>query len=53
MTIRFWWGVSHGAVWRWRKALGVDQFNEGSRRLRGQLNEELGAAARGKAGKSN
>jgi hypothetical protein len=33
-AIRFWWGVSVGVVWRWRKALGVGRMdNEGSARL--------------------
>jgi hypothetical protein len=32
-AVRFWWGVSVGVVWRWRKALGVTRTNnEGSRR---------------------
>jgi hypothetical protein len=32
-AVRYWWGVSVGVVWRWRKALGVTRTNnEGSRR---------------------
>jgi hypothetical protein len=39
----YWWRVSEGVIWRWRKALGVTcTSNEGSRRL-------LHAAARGGA----
>jgi hypothetical protein len=31
---RWWWGVSVGVVWRWRKAFGVSRMdNEGSARL--------------------
>jgi hypothetical protein len=41
----YWWGVSIGVVWRWRKALGVTRTNnEGSQRLI-QAAAELGAAA--------
>lgn len=33
-AIRYWWGVSVGVVWRWRKALGVGRMDSlGSRRL--------------------
>jgi hypothetical protein len=33
-AICYWWGVSEGVVWRWRKALGVTRTNnEGTRRL--------------------
>jgi hypothetical protein len=33
-AIRYWWGVSAGVVWRWRKALGVGRTDSpGSRRL--------------------
>jgi hypothetical protein len=33
-AICYWWRASEGAVWRWRKALGVTRTsNEGSRRL--------------------
>jgi hypothetical protein len=44
-AVGFWWGVSVGIVWRWRKALGVTRTsNEGSRRL------ILAAARKGAAG---
>ena len=33
LAVRHWWGVCEGAGWRWRKALGVERFNEGSARL--------------------
>ena len=33
-AIRYWWDVSAGVVWRWRKALGVGRMdNPGSRHL--------------------
>ena len=33
-AVCFWWRVSEGVVWRWRKALGVGlKDNEGTRRL--------------------
>ena len=33
-AIHFWWGVSVGVVWRWRKALGVGLMDsDGTRRL--------------------
>src|SRR5262249_57498405 len=33
-AIMYWWGVGHGAVARWRKALGVDKVNNpGTNRL--------------------
>jgi hypothetical protein len=33
-AVCFWWRVSKGVVWRWRKALGVRRMeNDGSRRL--------------------
>jgi hypothetical protein len=28
-----WWGVGVTTVWKWRKALGVEQYNEGTSRL--------------------
>src|SRR5262245_16647749 len=28
------WGVGHDTVWKWRKALGVGQMTEGTRRLK-------------------
>jgi hypothetical protein len=34
VAVCFWWGVSEGVVWRWRKALGVTRTdNAGSHRL--------------------
>jgi len=48
LVIRYWWGASEMAVWRWRQALGVKPFNEGSARLRQQLNRELSDDLRGK-----
>jgi hypothetical protein len=41
-------GVVPSVVWRWRKALGVEKLNEGSRLLRNALNAELGAGLKGK-----
>jgi hypothetical protein len=43
MAIRYWWGACLGAVWRWRQVLGVERFNEGSAKLRRQLNAEVAA----------
>jgi hypothetical protein len=48
LAIQHWWGVSGAAVWHWRQALGVEPLNEGSARLRGQMNRELGDGQRGK-----
>src|SRR5262245_28081242 len=46
LAVRYWWGVGHGAVARWRKALGVGGYSPpGTRRLR-QAASEAGAAAR-------
>jgi hypothetical protein len=45
---RYWWGASATAVLNWRRALGVEKFNEGSQRLRNALNAELGGAQKGK-----
>jgi hypothetical protein len=43
-AVRYWWGVSVGVLWRWRRALGVTRTNnEGSRR-RMQAAAEAGAA---------
>jgi hypothetical protein len=43
-AVRYWWGVSVGVVWRWRRALGVTRANnEGSRR-RIRAAAEAGAA---------
>ncbi len=44
-AICYWWRVCSGAVWRWRKALGVTKVNnEGSQRLV-RAAAELGAEA--------
>jgi hypothetical protein len=48
VALQFWFGVSGAAVWHWRQALGVEKLNEGSARLRGEMNRELGAGLRGK-----
>jgi hypothetical protein len=43
-AVRYWWGVSAGVVWRWRRALQVTRTNnEGSRR-RMRAAAEAGAA---------
>jgi hypothetical protein len=43
LAIRYWWGASPLAVWSWRKALGVEKLNEGSAKLRAQLNAKIAA----------
>jgi hypothetical protein len=43
IALRHWWGVSESLVWKWRQALGVPRLNEGSKRLRDDLNRELAA----------
>ena len=46
-AVGYWWGVSPGVVWRWRKALGVGENNNpGSRRLRRMAAKMGGAAQR-------
>src|SRR5262245_58680331 len=30
------WNVRHHTVWKWRKALGIDQYTEGTRRAKRQ-----------------
>src|SRR5262249_28431489 len=46
-AVMYWWGVSAGVVWRWRKALGVSRTNnEGSQRLIQAAAEEGAAAMR-------
>ena len=48
VAVYHWWGVSKGRVTAWRRALGVERFNEGSARLH-RRNSTLGAdAVRGK-----
>lgn len=45
LAVQCWFGVAGGVVWRWRKALGVGQWEpERSRRLHQELSER-GAAA--------
>jgi hypothetical protein len=39
-AVAHWWGVSTGSVASWRKALGVDQCNEGTRQLRSRIAEQ-------------
>jgi hypothetical protein len=41
LSIQYWWGVNAVTVWRWRMALGIEQFNEGSGLLRRQINAAL------------
>jgi hypothetical protein len=48
LAVRHWWGIVPSVVWRWRKALGVERFTEGSRQLRNALNAELAAGLKGK-----
>ena len=48
LAVRYWWGASETAVHNWRKALGVEKFNEGSQQLRKVLNAELTAGRKGK-----
>src|SRR5262245_50970880 len=46
-AVGYWFGVSEGVVWRWRKALGVTRTNNpGSRRLVRAASAEGGAASR-------
>jgi hypothetical protein len=33
-AVCYWWGVGKDTVWQWRKALGVGEFNEGTRWLK-------------------
>jgi hypothetical protein len=33
-AIAAWWGVGMYTVWKWRKALGVPKFNEGTRQVK-------------------
>jgi hypothetical protein len=46
-AVMYWWGASHGAVERWRRALGVGRTdNEGTRRLMLAAAQEGGETAR-------
>jgi hypothetical protein len=48
-AVMYWWGASHGAVERWRRALGVGRTdNEGSHRLICAAAEQGAAELRGK-----
>jgi hypothetical protein len=46
-AICHWWGVNYSVVWKWRKALGVPRFNEGSGRLQATLNATKAARLKG------
>jgi len=48
LAICHWWGVAGETVWRWRRSLAVERFNDGSARLQATLNAEKGARLRGK-----
>jgi hypothetical protein len=48
LAIQHWWGVNFRTVWCWRQALGVEELNEGSRKLRLALNAEYAARRKGK-----
>src|SRR5262245_26470718 len=48
LAIRYWWGVNYSVVWKWRKALGVERFNEGSARLQAEGNAQKAARLKGK-----
>lgn len=47
LAIQHWFGVDYSVVWRWRKALGVQRFNEGSARLQTALNARKAAGMKG------
>lgn len=48
-AVQYWWGVSGGTVWAWRKALGVGRVTPGTRdRLRTETGVPEDAAARGR-----
>jgi hypothetical protein len=44
LALWYWWGPSPRVVWCWCKALGVERYTEGSKRLQ-RLNAEAGADA--------
>ncbi|MBV9468548.1 MAG: hypothetical protein JOZ57_04835, partial [Abitibacteriaceae bacterium] len=50
LAIQHWWGVSPSTVHRWRKALGCDQYNEGTLRLHREWKPEKISAADAKRG---
>jgi hypothetical protein len=47
-AIMFWWGVSASAMRNWRRALGVERFNEGSKCLHDSAAVETGRKTRGR-----
>jgi hypothetical protein len=47
-AVAYWWGVVLSVVWRWRNALGVERFNEGSRLLHARAAAETGRKTRGR-----
>jgi NUMOD3 motif len=40
VAVAHWWGVSLDVAWKMRKALAVPEFNEGTRRLKGEVARE-------------
>lgn len=48
LAICYWWGVNYSVVWKWRKALGVERFNEGSAKLHEELIQRLAGENRGR-----
>src|SRR5262245_33850281 len=47
-AVCYWWGVSEGVVWRWRKALGVTRWGTpGSQLLHQEVSERGADAIRG------
>lgn len=49
-AIQYYWGVSGGTVWKWRKSLGVGRVTPGTRdRLRSETGVPPEAAARGRS----
>src|ERR1700704_5527219 len=50
VAIQYWWGVGQDTVWKWRKALGVDRYTQGTRALQSDYaNEPRMDAIRAKA----
>jgi hypothetical protein len=48
-AVCYWWGVTPGVVWRWRKALGVARWGtEGSKLLHQEVSERGAEAIRGR-----
>jgi hypothetical protein len=47
-AIMHWWGVSSSAARNWRRALGVERFNVGSKRLHDAAAVETGHKTRGR-----